>query len=278
MIDVLAAHECAGDDADGAENGNARERCARCHREMLHFLLCLFADVGRHIGAVERFCALEVDLDLCVAAEVACLAHLCDRALAARALREDEGIADEDIVRNLVFNGIADLEILCVDRGHERDLDESVRGDGDGGDGDILRAEGGHRQCGDAFFKRAFAGLAEQCHLHLADALLYGAHACLMVDVPLDGVEVHQDGGRCAVRIDLVVDRVDAGHEAPAAVAAVIVAFEAIDAVNERARLLSAVGVLLDECELGLDGVRRLCCKCRAHGCECEHEGQRERT
>ena len=57
---------------------------------------------------------------------------------------------------------------------------------------------------------------------------------------------------------------------------AVVVAFEAVDAVDECTRLLLSVGVLLNEGELGLDGVGRLCCERRAKGCECEHEGQNE--
>ena len=99
-----------------------------------------------------------------------------------------------------------------------------------------------------------------------------------MVDVPLNRVEVHEDGRRCAVRIDLVVDGVDARHQAARAVLAVIVALKAVDAVDQRARLLLPVGVLLDECELGLDGVGRLGRERCAEGCEREHEGQHERT
>ena len=90
-----------------------------------------------------------------------------------------------------------------------------------------------------------------------------------MVDVPFDGVEIHQDGRRCTVCVDLLIDRVNARHEAAAAVLSVVVTLKAIDAVDERARLLTAVSVLLDEGELRLDGVRRLCGKCRADGREC---------
>ena len=97
-----------------------------------------------------------------------------------------------------------------------------------------------------------------------------------MVDVPFDGIEIHQDGRRCAVRVDLLVECVDARHETATAVLAVVVALEAVDAVDERTGLLASVGVLLDEGELRLDGVRRLCGKCRADGRECQGERQHE--
>ena len=96
----------------------------------------------------------------------------------------------------------------------------------------------------------ALGGFAEEGDLHLADALLYGAQACLVVDVPLDRIEVHEDGRTCAVCIDLVVDGIDACHQAARTVLAVIVALKLVDAVDERSRLLLSVGILLDECEL----------------------------
>ena len=97
-----------------------------------------------------------------------------------------------------------------------------------------------------------------------------------MVDIPLNGIEIHEDGRRCAVRIHLVIDGVNPRHKAARAVTAVVVALKAVDAVDERARLLLSVGILLDACELGLDGVGWLCRKHCAEGCERKHEGQHE--
>ena len=241
--------ECTRDHAKRSEDGDARERCARRHGEVLHFLLCLFADEGGDVGAVECLCVLEVNVNGGVATKVLRLFHLRDRALAARALREDEDIADEYVICDLILDGVADLEVFGVDGGHERDLNERVRGDGDGGDGDFLRAEGCLREGGDALLECALGGFAEEGDLHLADAFLHGAQTRLVIDVPLDRVEVHEDGRACAVCIDLVVDRVNPRHEAACTVFAVIVAFELVDAVYERARLLLSVGILLDERE-----------------------------
>ena len=143
-IDVLAMDERACDNAERPEDGDACERGTRSHGEVLHLLLRLFADEGGHIRAVECLRVLEVDLNLRVASEIFRLLYLCDGALTARALCKDEDITDKDIVRNLILDRIADLEVLCVDGGHESDLNERVRGDRDGGDGDLLPAEGCH--------------------------------------------------------------------------------------------------------------------------------------
>ena len=158
----------------------------------------------------------------------------------------------------MILDRIAHLEFLRVDGRDKCNLDERVGGNGDGGHGDLRTSEGCRGERSDTLFERPFGVLAEERCLERTDAFLHGAHARLVVDVPLDGVEIHQDGRRCAVRVDLLVECVDARHEAAAAVLAVVVALEAIDAVDECAGLLASVGVLLDEGELRLDGVWRL--------------------
>ena len=76
---------------------------------MLHFLLCLFADEGSDVGSIECLRILEVNVNGGVAAKVLRLFHLRNGALTARALRKDEDITDEDIIRDLILDCVADL-------------------------------------------------------------------------------------------------------------------------------------------------------------------------
>ena len=129
QADILAVHERAGDDADRAEDGNACKACTSGHRKALHLFLGFLADVGVDVGAIDGLRLVEVDVDLRIAAEVARLLDLRHRTLARQALGKDELTVDDDVIRDLVADGIADLEVVRVDRRDERDLNERLSRD-----------------------------------------------------------------------------------------------------------------------------------------------------
>ena len=179
------------------------------------------------------------------------------RALARQALGKDELTVDDDVIRDLVADGIADLEVVRVDRRDERDLDERLSRDAHLFEWQDGRAERSLRERGEALLVGARTRLARHAHLEVGHAGVDRLHADLMADVPLDGVEVREQRRLRAVRVDLIVDGVDARHHAAASVRAVVVLLELVDAVDERARLDRTVRVLLDGPELVLDRLRR---------------------
>ena len=208
------------------------------------------------VSAINRLRLVEVDVDLCIAAEVARLLDLHHCALARQPLGENELTVDDDIVRDLVADRVADLEVVRVDRRDERNLDERIsrhahlveRKDG--------RAERCLRERREALLVGARPRLAHHAHLEVRHAGIDRFHADLVADIPLDGIEIGEQRRLRAVRVDFVVDSVDARHHAATAVRAVVILLYLVDAVDERARLDSTVRVLLDRSEFVLDRLR----------------------